>query len=370
MPQLLVAGAGVGGLAAGVALRKAGLNVTVFERDPELRTTGAGLTLWPNGVRVIYSLGLEREFDEISARLRTFLTLSNKGESLIEDDLNLLAERFGAPMAGVHRLELNAMLARALGKERPVRFGCELVAFRENDQGVVCDLDTGDSLLGDGLVGADGIHSTVRHGLFGEVELQQTGLVRWRGIFQLADVDVDPDALIHVLGDKGHMGWLGIGRGQAYWYATGEGLGEWSAFSSYFGSWTKSPVPAVLRATPEETIIRNELLDPVGTLDPWGAGKITLLGDAAHPMMPGMAQGACQALEDAKMLARCISTEHTLESGFRAYEVARTAKANRVVELSRYAFNSGKLEEAEPEALDSVALVDAYYRDIEKQATG
>jgi 2-polyprenyl-6-methoxyphenol hydroxylase-like FAD-dependent oxidoreductase len=351
-----------------LGLKRAGLDVMVYERHPEVMTTGVGLTLWPNGVRVIHALGLADEFARISGPIRTLATLSSEGETLFVDDLRPMVERFGAPMAGAHRLELNRMLARALGDEH-LRPGHRLVSFEQADGGVSCRFEGGAEVTGEVLVGADGVHSQVRRGLFGEARLVNTGEVRWRGIFRLDDVGAAPDALVHVLGDHGHFGWLPIGGGRAYWYSTGERMTEWPEFERYFSSWSRSPVPAVMRATPNDTIIRNELEDPGEMLPAWGSGRVTLLGDAAHPMLPGLAQGACQALQDAESLARHLGEARDRETGLRGYECERVPKGNRVVELSRQAFEAARIVGPGPqtERKAAISLVDKYEDEIERE---
>jgi 2-polyprenyl-6-methoxyphenol hydroxylase-like FAD-dependent oxidoreductase len=239
----------------------------------------------------------------------------------------------------VHRKDLNAMLAENLGVDL-ISFGHQLERFHDEGDTVVCDFANGERASGDFLIGADGVHSTVRTQLVGgPVTMRSDNLVRWRGVFDLEEADVPPTVQYDAIGEKGHFGWLPIGKGLAYWFSTGDGLEEFDAFHAYFSSWSKTPVPAILEATPDETLISNTLLEFQTHLDAWGVGRVTLLGDAAHPMLPGMAQGANQALDDAAALAASLRDASDVESALRAYEERRAPRAHLVVELSRRLFD-------------------------------
>ncbi len=339
--KALICGGGVGGLASALALKRQGFDVTVCERYEELRTAGVGLNLWPNGVRVIQELGLRREFIEVANVVSYYRTLLSDGTMVSDEDVGSYIERFGAPVTGIFRRDLSALLAKALGAAH-IRFGQELTKVEDFGDRVECHFANGNRLSGDFLVGADGIYSRVRTHLFGPTRFRTERHVRWRGVFAVGDAGVDPRVQLDVIGPDGHFGWVAIGKGRAYWYAAGEHLGDKDSALSHFRSWTSTPVPAVVAATPDETIIRSELIDFEQPLERWGRGRITLLGDAAHPMLPGIAQGASQALEDALALAVSVSAPSDLEQGLRGYEEARLAKATDTVALSRDLFEYDK----------------------------
>lgn len=343
--KAVICGAGVGGLTAGLALKQAGFDVMVYERHPELRTAGVGLNVWPNGVRVLQGLGLEAEFTEMANLLTRYRTFSSDGEMVGDEDVEAYRERYGAPLTGVFRRELNAMIARALGDEH-ISLGYEMTKVTDTGDGVVCEFANGETVTGDVLIGADGVYSNIRTQLFGEQPFRSDMHVRWRGLFDVADAGIDPRAEVDVIGDRGHLGWLPIGRGRAYWYAAGDGLDDKETALAYFNSWTNTQVPAVLAATPDDTIIRNELFDLAEPLQRWGTGRITLLGDAAHPMLPGVAQGANQALQDAAALTAALVADSDSERALRAYEAARMPTATNVVKISRSLFDyDNKLDE-------------------------
>jgi 2-polyprenyl-6-methoxyphenol hydroxylase-like FAD-dependent oxidoreductase len=338
MTEALICGAGVGGLASGVYLDRAGFDVRLFEQSPELRTAGVGINIWPNGVAAIYGMGLREEYEAISASVSHYRTVTDKGVEISVVDVSDWSERYGAPLTGVHRKDLNAMLAENLGFDH-INFEHRLARFDDDGDAVKVDFENGVQASADFLVAADGVYSVVRPQLLGEdVAMRTDNLVRWRGVFSLEEAGVPPTFQQDAIGEKGHFGWIPIGKGLAYWFSTGEGLEDWDAFFDYFGSWHKTPVPAIIDATPIDTRISNTLLEFVEHLDSWGVGRVTLLGDACHPMLPGMAQGANQALDDARALAACMREASDVESGLRAYEQIRAPRAHLVVELSRRLF--------------------------------
>lgn len=343
--RVLISGAGIGGLSAGLALKRAGFEVAVYERHPELRTAGAGLNVWPNGVRVLYELGLKEDFDSSANLLERYRTYSESGELIGDEDLVEYRTRYGAPVTGVYRKDLSALLAEHLGEDS-LHFEHEIVSYEERENDVVAHFSNGESATGDLLIAADGVYSALRKQMFGESEFKTDKHVRWRGIFQVEDAQIHPLHEVDVIGEHGHLGWLPIGRGLAYWYAAGEGLDTKEQALNYFNSWSGSMVPQVLKATSDESIIRNELMDFAKPLTSWSKGRVVLLGDSAHPMLPGVAQGANQALVDSSVLTRELLASDDIASALQAYEEERIHRVDQVVRVSRSLFAyDEKLEE-------------------------
>ncbi len=343
--RVLVSGAGIGGLSAGLALKRAGFDVTVYERHPELRTAGAGLNVWPNGVRVLYDLGLREEFDRTANLLELYTTYSSTGELIGKEDLVEYRTRYRAPVTGVYRKDLSAMLAQHLGDDE-LRFNHEIVRYEERGDQIVVHFSNGESATGDLLIAADGVYSAIRKQMMGDIEFKTDKHVRWRGIFQVEDAGIHPKSEVDVIGDHGHLGWLPIGRGLAYWYAAGDGLDTKEQALEYFNSWTGSLVPQVLRATDPSTIIRNELMDFARPLTSWTKGRVALLGDAAHPMLPGVAQGANQALVDSAVITKHLVEADEVQTALDRYEAERIHHVDEVVRVARSLFAyDEKLEE-------------------------
>ena len=321
-----VVGGGIGGLAAAIALRRAGWLVTVFERAPEPRPLGAGLSVWPNGVRALRALGLDAVVDapgvpRVSGALRTAA-----GSVLGEFDPAAIEGRFGQPLIGLHRADLQRALLAALG-EATLELGAEVVGT--DAQGV--RLAGGAEREAQLIVGADGIRSTVRAGLIGDGEPLDSGIVAARGV-------VSSQAAVPAgewWGPGTVAGLLPLSRGRVYWYMAGRGdldAADVERRARAFGE----PLPRLIAETDPAAVLRHELLDR-DPLEQWRRGAATLLGDAAHPMLPFLGQGACAALEDAVALGASLSDGVEVGEGLAAYERARIAPTTILVRRSRTA---------------------------------
>ena len=319
-----VVGAGVGGLATGIALRRAGWAVTVFEQAEELRPLGAGLSIWPNGVHALRSLGLGALADE-GPRGGGALRRAD-GSVLAEFDPDLIAERYGAPLVGVHRPDLHEALIDGVGPER-VRLGSRLTELRENE----LRFADGTSERADLIVGADGIDSTVRGALIGDGEPRDSGIVAFRGV-AVFDGEVPAGEW---WGSGTVAGLLPLLTDRVYWYVAFRGepdRGELDRRVAEFGA----PVGEIVGATVAGEVLAHRLYDRKPTSG-WSAGTTTLLGDAAHPMLPFLGQGACAALEDAVALGESMAAHADVSDAIAAYEVARYERTSALVRGSQRA---------------------------------
>jgi 2-polyprenyl-6-methoxyphenol hydroxylase-like FAD-dependent oxidoreductase len=338
----VVIGGGIGGLSAALALQRAGVRVTIFERQPQLREIGSGLTLWSNAVRQLRRLGLFDALRAGSAPLERFEFWSWRGERLGTIPLGSLAETLGAPSVGVHRADLLALLARAI-TDCPVELDAQCVGFSQDGEVVTAHFADGRTATGDLLIGADGLHSAVRAQLLGQRPPRYAGYTCWRGVTTFEHAAVSPGITSETLGYGTRFGMLPIGRGRVFWYATanaGEGddprAERKHAVLDLFQRF-RSPIASVIEATDEAAILRHDIYDrpPVPR---WGTGRATLLGDAAHPPTPNQGQGACQAIEDAVVLARCLRDareDEAVVSALRRYEQLRQGRTARIIRQSR-----------------------------------
>ena len=343
--KALIAGGGIGGLATAIALRHAGLQAEVLERSRELREIGAGLMLWPNGTRPLLALGVE-----VKAMPVERITFCDwHGRPLLEVPLAQISERYGSPVAFVHRADMQSALASRLG-EGGVRFGAEVVGFAEDHEQVQVSLRDGSVASGDLLIGADGLRSVVRRQVVEDGDPVYSGSTVWRGIVGNERVGLDSHRGVNWIGRGSEFLAFNLAGDRVYWACvTKEPRGEHPGPGGHkqdvldrFGGWV-SPIPALIAATDERAILRNDMFDrrPVRS---WSKGRVTLVCDAAHPMTPNSGQGACQALEDAIALGESLEGALDPAAAFAIYEGRRLKRANRVVSAARQATRAVQIE--------------------------
>jgi len=261
------------------------------------------------------------------------VTYDSRGNRLGRMPTNLA----DVPSVCLHRADLQQALFSALSPDS-VHLGEQLVDFHQTDQGVTAHFASGRTAAGDALIGADGLRSRVRAQLLGDGEPVYRGYQCWRGVCEQRS----GEELTETLGLGVRVGLVPIGsRGTAWWctanedeLADDEPDGAKSKLLNWLANWPP-PIPAVIRETDPAAIIKTGIYDrrPVKT---WGKGCCTLLGDAAHPSTPNMGQGAGMAIEDAIVLARCLSSYPDPGAAFRVYERLRSARTAKVTNFSRY----------------------------------
>jgi 2-polyprenyl-6-methoxyphenol hydroxylase-like FAD-dependent oxidoreductase len=345
--RAIIIGAGIGGLTTAIALRRAGVEAVIFERADELREVGAGITLWANAIKALGKLGVADAVLAAGAPVAGGEFRSWRGEVLYGIPAGALEERYGVSV-GLHRADLQAALLSVL-PDGAVRLGVPCEGFRQDAFGVTALFADGREERGDLLVGADGLNSAIRAQLFGEERPVYAGYTAWRGVVEAGDALLRGGPGFESWGRGERFGLLSIGRGYFYWFATAnvsEGeehaVGRKGEMLRRFGRWHE-PIPAVIRATEESAILRHDVYDrePVKR---WGEGRVTLSGDAAHPMTPNLGQGACQAMEDAIVLARCLKEEDSVTAALQLYEGRRVDRTTFVVRRSRLVGRIGQLE--------------------------
>lgn len=331
-----VIGGGIGGLATAAALRKAGIEATVFERAPALAPVGAGISLWPNATRVLADLGALDRLLESAGRMRTLSIRAPAGEKLSETRVGSHAY----PSICVHRADLIDSL-RSLLPDAAVRLGHELTGLTDHGDRIDARFAGSGTFSSEILVGADGIRSAVRTALFGAEPPLYRGYVTWRGIAPLPDSFV-PGHAFETMGDGLRFGMLDCGRGRCYWYAAAtrpepgdapEGAEAKAELLHMFGSW-HAPIREAVESTPAEAIVYGGVYDRPAHR-PWHRGRAVLVGDAVHPTTPNQGQGGCMALEDSLVLAGFLARRGSPEEAFAAFERARFARTSRVTRDSR-----------------------------------
>ncbi|HEU0026977.1 MAG TPA: FAD-dependent monooxygenase [Ktedonobacterales bacterium] len=338
--RVLIVGAGIGGLVTAIALRREGVDVSLFERASDLAPMGAGLTIWANAITTLQRIGLGDMLASIGKPLMRSRILSWRGDTLAETPVETLARRFGTPMVAVHRADLQDALLAALGPG-VVRTDAAGTGFTQDGAQARLRLASGEEVAGDLLIGADGLRSTIRAQLFGATPPRYAGYTAWRGIARITPPQWAEAMATETWGGGRRFGLVPLSNGRMYWFATlnaPQGArdrpgGRKRELLDLFAS-CHDPAPAVIEATDEAAILRNDIYDRP-PLASWSRGRVTLIGDAAHPTTPNMGQGACQAIEDAAALAERLRADATIANALKGYEARRLARANAIVQQSR-----------------------------------
>ncbi len=345
--RVLVVGAGIGGLTAFVALRAAAVDVAIFDQAEQAGSTlvGGGFHVWPNGVRALRELELDGSARKLGAPIELTEYYSYTGRKLAQWPVGEIARSLDAFDVGIGRAELLGMLLQAAGSEH-VQTGAKLVEFDDDGDGVTARFLDGREERGDVLVGADGLRSVVRAKLLGPAEPDFVGYVQWQTLIEGVH-ELVPDGVEQITFGPGSRTVIHrVGGDRLFWACViygastdgGRPAGRKARLLERFKAWP-GPIATAIEATPEEQITGLPVFDrkPVNS---WGRGRVTLLGDAAHPMTTNTSQGGNQAIEDGVLLGRLLrGVEDDPASALRAYEQRRIERTTPLVKNSRFISN-------------------------------
>jgi 2-polyprenyl-6-methoxyphenol hydroxylase-like FAD-dependent oxidoreductase len=339
-----IIGGGIGGMAAAVALHRAGIDVTVYERAKALREVGAGLMLWPNATRVLGELGLLEKITAVSGRSDHFIVRSRTGAIL----MNIGLGQFDVPALCTPRSDLLGALISALPHDR-IRLGHHVDDLVQRKSSVRLYFADQAAIEHDLVVGADGLRSRVRSLVLGVHEPIYRGYMVWRGLARLKGA-VPTGSNSESWGRGKRFGILNTGGDRFTWYATTNAdadhvdspEGRKRELLQMFAGWHE-PVERLIAATEEPAILKNGAYD-LAPLRRWGQGRVVLLGDAAHPCTPNLGLGGCMALEDALVLAKSFCKEPTPELALRRYETLRRKRTRHVQRRSLMMGSVGQWE--------------------------
>jgi 2-polyprenyl-6-methoxyphenol hydroxylase-like FAD-dependent oxidoreductase len=336
---IIIAGGGIGGLTLGCALARRRETFRIVERAPELRAIGAGIALSANAFQALAHIGIEDQVRKRGWELASAEISDSRGQALMRIQMRDLA-------AGSTRAMTRAALQRTLleGLAARVETGRAVAGYDSTWTGVRVHMGDGEKIDAELLVGADGLHSAVRRAMRGEEPLRYSGQTSWRGLVR--DVQIgDPHGVRESWGPGQRFGIVPVGPNEVYWFAVANAPARERddgdprvQLRARFAGW-HTPIDELLAKTPADQIIRTDIFDRP-PIDDWVDGRAVLLGDAAHPMTPNMGMGACQAIEDAVVLADAMSRNSTIDAALADYENRRISRANSFVQRS---FRLGRL---------------------------
>lgn len=344
--RIVIVGAGIAGLTAGIALRRVGHEIFIVERAPELRAGGGALMLWGNAVQVLRELGVLEGMRDAAAPVDRVQFCNWRGEPLGSLPVGRVSRRHGAPTLVVPRRALLEAFIRAVPREA-LRLGAGCVDLVQYAHEATLRLEDGSVLRADLVVGADGLGSAVRRLLRGNEPTRAAGYEAWAGIARLRHRRVQPGVAVAVLGTGLRFWWAPLPGGDVYWYATvpledGEpSIDSPSELLDVFADWLL-PVPDLIEATPETALLRAHIRDRA-PISRWSCGRVTLVGDAVHPATPDLGQGACQAIVSAAVLAACLGEDRDVPDALAEYERRRIPRTARVNHLCRVTAMSSML---------------------------
>ena len=348
MVQIAIIGGGIGGLTAALALQQSGFQAEVYEQAPELLEVGAAIAMWSNAVRVLQHLQLSEKILEYAGIVDELRWMDQNGFLL-----NRIPIYDGkTPSIALHRSDLQRTLWQA-PPPSSIHLGHSIVEYSQQRDKMIATFTNGLSVEADFLIGADGVHSRVRKQLINDGDPINRGYTIWRGTSPVTPAMLPPASGIELYGRGKRFGIGPVGLGRTGWWAAAN-TDRTDKLHDLYLEWC-APVMELIEATPPSSILKTVATDR----DPnknWGAGRMTLLGDAIHPTTPNLGQGGCQSIEDALILARCFEKYGPAEQALRHYERLRHPRTATLTRISRYYGIMGQLENVWARALRRMSL--------------
>ncbi|MDY7007458.1 MAG: FAD-dependent monooxygenase [Cyanobacteriota bacterium] len=342
--KVAIIGGGIGGLATAIALRKQGIDAHVYEKARDLRPVGAGLSINPNGLKALEAIepSIVEKLKQAGSILKVINLRKNTGETTQQTKITLM-EKYGQPLLSIRWSKLQETLAAALPPEIIHLNHCCL-GFTQNHNSVTVEFEGKKTVEVDLVVGADGIKSAVRQKLIGDGEPRYLGRMSWRGILKYSHELLGANEVTTMTAPPKNFTLMDVGDGYIFWGATilcvddsssGNAADIKSRLLKEFGE-SASPVPEMIEATDAEIIVERPIWDRQ-PLSSWSKGRVTLLGDAAHPMSPSIGQGANTAFEDGYELSEYLSNAPNLEAALALYDESRIERTQIIQARSAFA---------------------------------
>jgi 2-polyprenyl-6-methoxyphenol hydroxylase-like FAD-dependent oxidoreductase len=335
--RIIVIGSGIAGLTTAIALRKVGIEVAVYERAPELREVGAGISLWANALRALDHIGAGESVRAVSLKMTRSEIRGKSGRSvLVALDAAAMEGRAGMPelVRMIHRAELVGALAAHL-PAGVAHYGHECVSVEADGTAARVRFANGRTDSADAVIGADGIRSVVRTAILGASEPRYAGYTGWRGVCP-RPASVEAGYIGEWWGRGLRFGIATLPNDRIYWFVgqnapqNGRNADERGHLLAAFAGWP-APIRELIGSTAD--VLRNDIIDRPPVRE-WSKGRLCVIGDAAHPMTPNLGQGGCTAIEDGVILARHLSRATDVPAALTAFARERYKRTAGIVKES------------------------------------
>ncbi len=336
--KVVITGGGIAGLTTAIALQQAGISCTIYEAAPELKPVGAGIVLAANAIKAFEKIGIAEAILKKGRLLDAFTILDSTGKTIIKTNSSLVRAKFGNDNFTIHRADLHQVLLSFIPPEN-LHLNKRCVHLEQTPDKVTLYFQDGSKVEADYVLACDGIHSAIRSKLLPGVYPRYAGYTCWRAVVDTPHLALNEAT--ETWGTSGRFGIVPLPAGKIYWFAcipaaqNDQNLKNYTSrhLLNYFKDF-HSPIPELLRHSQNEQLLWNDICD-IKPLKRFAFGNILLLGDAAHATTPNMGQGACQAIEDAVILATEWQKTTRVTEAFRNFEQKRFARTNYITKQSR-----------------------------------
>ncbi len=332
--NVAIIGAGLGGLATALAIRKQGIDVQVYEKAKEFGEAGSGLALFPNGLKFLETIepGIVETIKNSGCPISRLVFKNISGETIKTTSTDKIVEKYGQTIVTVWWYRLQKILASLL-PEKSIHLDCRCIGWEQSDDSVIINFENGKTVQADLVIGADGLNSVVRNKLVGDGEPRYLRSMSWRAVIKCEQKLLNPNEIVRFISERQFLFLINVGNGYLSWVTRkfapechiSTNVEEMkSRILQDLTNWA-APIRHLIEITPPEKIFESPICDRL-PISSWSQGRVTLVGDAAHPMSPSMGQGANSTFEDAWVLAQCISLFSTIEEALIEYEKKRSER--------------------------------------------
>lgn len=335
--KVTIVGGGIAGLTIAVALQRAGIDYTLFEAAGDIKPVGAGLGLGANAIKGYERLGIADDVIAAGRQLNRFVIYDEQGKVITQTNTDRLVQKFGINNFAIHRWTLHQVLLKHTDLTK-VKTGKRLTGFTKLQNGYILTFADGTTHEAEFIIAADGIHSLVRRALLPQSNIRYAGYTCWRGVINNEHLGLNETS--ETWGRAGRFGIVPLANHQLYWFACITAPANYEAYKKYtvsnlqqhFGCF-HAGVQQVLTCSVDEPLLHGDIID-LQPIYQFAFDNVVLTGDAAHATTPNMGQGACQAVEDAVVLADEMKNNSNWSVAFKRYELRRIKRVHFVVNRS------------------------------------